>query len=785
MPRLRIGAHGVLLASKGNAKKRKDKQMQVWSKESTEQHMYGTGERDAAIRRPKGRRHRDTSPVENTHSVLPAKLQLTMLNRGLLSTAEQERALKAIPVIPVPLSNYAKHVEQRRQYPVLFRGEWQPQSNYVIPKENVAMTYMCIPKKKTKDKKVSHCAISNLMQTDMNDMDREYKLNRFIQLMEETNHSGKAHSRSLSAFDIKDSKQRQLYFTIEDDYNRVVLDTMFGVPDTDYINASWIDTFHYQSILKPNAYIATQGPSEKTINDLWRMVWQVQTPCIIMLTKTFDFIKVMCNQYWPNNINQTEQYGMIQVTVVQFEQLANFVIRTIKMKKGEEERTVYQYHYTEWHSHCCPFASALLEFRRRVRLFLKTIPDSGPIVVHCNDGAGRTGVFIAIDANLEYSEEDGVFDVFNFCKKLRSSRKGLVESLEQYKFIYETLEEFVVCGNSWFPLADLSQKMKLKSQRKGLKRMNDYEREFQQICKMAPKFTIGDCAGGHRLENREKNRDVIVVPPDNSRPYLTSFQGNDCTDYINAVFVDGYDRCNEYIVTEWPMKHTMGDVWSLVYDHDCKSVVILCNPSTVVIPTDEKNNVEKNEKEKIDPHKQYPSFWPENGKTVKYGPIFTVESVSSNHYPNVRTWIFRINKKVVSLQELMAGVKAEPKTVQFFQFMCWPMGHRVPTSTNALVELMNMVERWRQRSGFGPVLVISSDGASRVGVYCAANSAIEQVRQHQEVDVFQAVKTVRRHRPALIENMTEYKYCYDLVLHYVLFNLHKKAGSESRSVNNV
>lgn len=116
---------------------------------------------------------------------------------------------------------------------------------------------------------------------------------------------------------------------------------------------------------------------------------------------------------------------------------------------------------------------------------------------------------------------------------------------------------------------------------------------------------------------------------------------------------------------------------------------------------------------------------------------------------------------------------------------------------------------------------IASDGRSRAGVYCAANACIEQVIQHGEVDVFQAVKTVRRHRPQLIESMvntrivhsctatiipfnrikpsrlnansqlqanakslkfglfmlvllqTEYKYCYDLLLHYVLHYLNK------------
>lgn len=55
----------------------------------------------------------------------------------------------------------------------------------------------------------------------------------------------------------------------------------------------------------------------------------------------------------------------------------------------------------------------------------------------------------------------------------------------------------------------------------------------------------------------------------------------------------------------------------------------------------------------------------------------------------------------------MAGVKAPPKTVQLFQLTCWPMGHKVPSSTNSLVELMNMVERWRQRTDYGPVCVVS------------------------------------------------------------------------------
>lgn len=46
----------------------------------------------------------------------------------------------------------------------------------------------------------------------------------------------------------------------------------------------------------------------------------------------------------------------------------------------------------------------------------------------CSDGGGRSGVYLAIDANLELAEEEDCFDVFGYLKKLRQSRKGLIEN---------------------------------------------------------------------------------------------------------------------------------------------------------------------------------------------------------------------------------------------------------------------------------------------------------------------------------------------------------------------
>lgn len=878
-----------------------------------------------------------------------AGLQLTILQSGLISLKKLDRDLQTfLPAARMSGAQFGDHVKLIRKYPVLAAIEYKFASRYE--------TYVC-----------RHA------QHEANEAKNNYKK------------------------------------CIPYDYNRVVLRTIPGVSHSDYVNASYVDSY-----LKPNAYIAAQGPNELTIEAFWRMVWEERSYVIVMLTKVFDFIRVMCNQYWPVELNKAERYGSHEVTLLYEEPLADFVIRTIRVTRlrptttpdthsspgpnqskagtnsqtningmndhhhkrptsrlthsddhdeatssrssasasslkdaaqqedkqtgphsqevefdqapkvevrrpnsgnsarrpkfmiadanehpsrdpptnnepatnsqhqhapnnknnnsisqltskqhhqplasmtnrrpnvggqggannnnnmnnninknndsqttnisepqlvknsstgsgsngstttkttrpgktqfqipnkddcqclddgesagggsesggpshswnGNRERIVYQFHYHNWASHTVPFIGSLLHFRRRVRICTDQMAKSGqtgPTIVHCNDGCGRTGAYLCIDANLELADEDGVYDVFNYTKKLRQSRKYLIENLDQYKFVYDTLEESLFCGKTWFNVNELHQKLKHKSHRNSTTKKNEYQIEYEKICRMTSRFSIGDCAGGHRVENREKNRDVSTVPPDNFRPYLTSFQTNDSTDYINAVFVDGYTRSKEYIVTEWPLHRTMSDFWSLVYDHDCNSVILLANPPE---------------------SSTYPSFLPtEKELRRKFGAVFSAEMVSYTHYQNIKSWIYTINKKIVSLTEVIAGVKSETKTTQVFQITCWPQGHRVPTSTNALVELMNMVERWRQRTTYGPVCVVSLDGKSRAGVYCAANVAIEQVVQHGEVDVFRAVKTVRRHRPQLIENMTEYKYCYDLILHYVLHYLNQSNSS--------
>lgn len=46
-----------------------------------------------------------------------------------------------------------------------------------------------------------------------------------------------------------------------------------------------------------------------------------------------------------------------------------------------------------------------------------------------SDGGGRSGVYLAIDANMELGEDEDTFDVFGYLRKLRQSRRGLVDNV--------------------------------------------------------------------------------------------------------------------------------------------------------------------------------------------------------------------------------------------------------------------------------------------------------------------------------------------------------------------
>jgi len=233
------------------------------------------------------------------------------------------------------------------------------------------------------------------------------------------------------------------------DDTRVILRGDPGVLGSDYINANYIrqeeDGVTRSQSFK--TYIATQGCLVTTRDDLWRMIWQEGTLIIVMTTKEMERGKTKCARYWPD-LDKEESYADIRVSNIDEQNNKDYILRHFVVNKGEEERVIYHYHFLGWPDHGTPEdPGSVLNFLHDVKLKQEKILDnSGPIVVHCSAGIGRTGTFIVIDMIIDQIQRLGLdceIDIQRTIQMVRSQRSGMVQTEAQYKFTYLALQHHI------------------------------------------------------------------------------------------------------------------------------------------------------------------------------------------------------------------------------------------------------------------------------------------------------------------------------------------------------
>uniref|UniRef100_A0A673HC48 Receptor-type tyrosine-protein phosphatase kappa n=1 Tax=Sinocyclocheilus rhinocerous TaxID=307959 RepID=A0A673HC48_9TELE len=299
---------------------------------------------------------------------------------------------------------------------------------------------------------------------------------------------------------------------------------------------------------RPNHYIATQGPMQETAIDFWRMMWQENTATIVMVTNLVEVGRVKCCKYWPDD---TEIYRDIKVTLIETQLLSEYVIRTFAVEKrgAHEIREISQFHFTGWPDHGVPYhATGLLGFVRRVKA--KSPTNAGPIVVHCSAGAGRTGCFIVIDIMLDMAEREGVVDIYNCVRELRSRRVNMVQTEEQYVFIHDAILEACLCGDTTIPANQL------RSVYYDMNRLDPQTNSSP----IKEEFRVRRLLRPNQLSGRFK--DIISI--DLIRPVLE-------TENIRL----SYKQPSAFIVTQHPLPNTVKDFWRLVLDYHCTSIVML------------------------------------------------------------------------------------------------------------------------------------------------------------------------------------------------------------------
>ncbi|GMS89737.1 hypothetical protein PENTCL1PPCAC_11912, partial [Pristionchus entomophagus] len=210
---------------------------------------------------------------------------------------------------------------------------------------------------------------------------------------------------------------------------------------TDYINANYM---HAPDGVK---YIATQGPLPETRNEFWQMVVQEEVLIILQLCKFVEGYGVeKCAEYWPAGEKDTAT-TLDRFTIRKIDKREEIAPGTVKTKLRIESKTVnrtIQHIYCDsWPDQLAPSDPAIII---KIWNYIKANRDTGPVVVHCSAGVGRTATFIGISYGVEMLKKQGG-NIIDIVKEMRKSRPKAVQTHIQYGFLHAALLELFIQQN--------------------------------------------------------------------------------------------------------------------------------------------------------------------------------------------------------------------------------------------------------------------------------------------------------------------------------------------------
>ena len=541
------------------------------------------------------------------------------------------------------------------------------------------------------------------------------------------------------------------------DHSRVIISKHQG---TDYINANYMDGFG-----KSNAYIAAQGPlgppkenvaatpstsnggaatpQLNTINDFWRMIWELNITTIVMLTNLIENNRVKCALYWPED---TKNYGRIRVRKVEENQFCDYIIRKFSIQRiqvhsaDSETRQITQFHFVAWPDHGVPlFPIAMIQFVKLVRSYINQSGDdmSSPNLVHCSAGVGRTGTFICLDIILQQlATGDNIIDIWSETSKLRRRRNHMIQEYLQYEFVHQAINEHIQFGDTECSAANFP---KMVTSLNEVTDDNPYRVGMSRLEVQFKKLQLRVIQSQHREamlnENAGKNRFINTMPFDTNRVKLRPLPGIVGSDYINASYIDSDKSHWAFIATQGPLKTTMEDFCRMIVEKGTNVIILLSE-----------NSEDKTE--------DYFSF-----SQTHYGSYHfnTVKKHLHNDYIH-REMVIRLNSD------------RDGHRVHHFQLTKLLS----PSLSNkdcakALLSLITGVTVTLQpeETNKGPMVVHCGGGNGMTGVFMTVYIIIERLLYEDKVDVFNTVKRLRMQRVAMVQSVDQYDLCHRAVMEYL------------------
>uniref|UniRef100_A0A4W4EG22 protein-tyrosine-phosphatase n=1 Tax=Electrophorus electricus TaxID=8005 RepID=A0A4W4EG22_ELEEL len=229
------------------------------------------------------------------------------------------------------------------------------------------------------------------------------------------------------------------------DETRVILqDRDPHVVGSDYINANYVKNKMCE-IGPQKVYIACQGCLATTVNDFWQMVWQEESHVIVMTTREVEKGRNKCVPYWPDP-GASKEFGSYVVMSRRERDASDYKVRVLELAPGAV-REIWQYQYLSWPDHGVPVEpGGVLSFLTEVNFRQQAFHDTGPMIIHCSAGIGRTGTIVVIDMLIETISSKGVdcdIDIQKCIQMVREQRSGMVQTEAQYRFIYLAVKQHI------------------------------------------------------------------------------------------------------------------------------------------------------------------------------------------------------------------------------------------------------------------------------------------------------------------------------------------------------